>query len=202
MSRKSRANVRNARRNARMTLAAGIGLLLFIGWMGTMLLFQRASLRPVDQREAIPLETSLVKAEKTWSRRFRGARRQDGYRLYVADGVPLTGQSEGRKFSVDDATSLYVPFEWENLRGAEDWPAGTELTLLLDPRSPSEILALSRDGVELIRFEDAMAARARQYEGNLRMAVICCAADGVGAAALTVWYRRKMKRIAKSRAGI
>ncbi len=195
MSRKSRANAQSVRRKARVELIAGAGLLLFVAWMGIMLLMQRPALLPIDRNEAIPLATTLVRAEKTWSRRFgQKTGQQDGYRLYVTEGIPLTGQTGGATYNLADAPFLLVQDGWESIRGAEEWPIGTKLTLLLDPQNQKDILSLTKEGVELIPFEETMSVRIRQREGNLRLAILCFAADGGGAIALALWYRRKTQQ--------
>ncbi len=177
MSRKSRKNAADWQKNVHLNAALALALLIAVGIIGVLTLMQRPALRPIDRADAIERRVTVERVQRSMlSSQRKRSPRQRGYLIDTAE--------IGR---------LFVHFGWQSIPGAEDWPRGTELTVLLNPRAPDNVLAISRDGADLITFEDTAARRAAGYDGRLRGAICCFAADAMGAAALAVWYRRKMK---------
>ncbi len=177
MSRKSRQNAAERQKHVRFNAAIALALLVAVGAVGVLMLLRRPSLRPIDRADAIERRVTVESVQK--SMLPSGRKKHPTQRGYLIDTA--------------EAGRLFVDFGWQRIPGAESWPVGTELTVLLDPGDSDEVLAISRDGVDLIAFEDTAAQRAAAYSGTLRGAICCFAADAAGAAALAVWYRRKMK---------
>ncbi len=175
MSRKSRQNAANWRKSIRLNALIVLMLLLAVGIIGVLMLMQRPALRPIDRADAIERRVTVENVQP-WTRRHRRHAKQRGYLL-----------------DTEEIGRLYVKFGWQRIPGAEDWPAGTALTVLLNPRDPDDVLGISQDGVALISFEDTASQRAAAYAGRLRGAVLCFAADAAGVIVLAIWYWRKMQ---------
>lgn len=68
-------------------------------------------------------------------------------------------------------------------------PAGTVCELLVHPRSPSTVLSLIADGREIIAFDEAVSAIAREGEGFRYLGLFCYLLAGYGL--LSLLLRRR-----------
>lgn len=176
MSRKSRvhgkARAKSERGFARFVLIAlGLVIAAYFALTVAVYLQDKPGHTPIPREEAVQAEVTLQGATRV---SLKGL----SYRLRFADHEPLR-----------------INFGAEDIKGAENWPAGTRLTLLLHPLDESYVVSLTKDGEELIRFDDYLAWLPTRRMFEIGVAVVCGAMCLAGAAALGFWYTRRMREI-------
>ncbi len=176
MSRKSRVHVRERQKMER-SFANGVLIVLslvlaaYFALSTAMLLKENPRLIPIAREEAVRADVTLLEVTRVHTKGWV-------YRFRFADHEPLN-----------------IGFGKENIKGAKNWPAGTRLTLLTHPLDESYVISLTKDGEELIRFDDYLAFIPRAHRATVIIGVICYGLCAAGAVVLGVWYVRRRKEI-------
>ncbi len=176
MSRKSRIHAQERAKRERGfarfgLIVLGLVIAAFFALSVATYMQDDPSHTPVSREEAVRAEVTLLDANRV---RWRGL----FYRLRFTDHEPLR-----------------INFGAEHIKGAEDWPTGTRLTLLLHPLDESCVMSLTKDGTELIRFDDYLATLPMRRIFRIGVTVLLSAMSMAGAAALGVWYTRRIRQI-------
>ncbi len=179
MSRKSRIHACQQGKNFHLWGCLGLALLMI-----PVLLF--FTLTTVFALQEDPLHTDITREET------------------IEEEVTLLSARRGlfrhtTQLEFTDHAPLTIRFGRQNIWDAKNWPAGTRLTLLLHPLEKDYVVSLTKDGEELIRFEDFQDFVVETRVTRVAFLTLCYAICAAGSTAILVWFIRRRKHIPKIR---